>query len=158
MIVLSLFLISSCQQVILEQDESRILGDEISLELEPYFITFQEEASRYGLDLDYESSNVTAQIQQINNGNVAGTCTTNGHDLRDIVIDQSFWEAASHLLKEMVIFHELGHCILGRGHTEAQFANGICRSIMRSGLGTCQDAYIPENRDYFIDELFLESD
>ncbi len=155
-----MFLFTHCQQVILEEEleESSQFGGNITSDLGPYFLTFQEEARSYGIDIDYESSNVTATLQQINNGNVAGTCTTNGHNLRDIVIDQSFWDNASHLLKEMVIFHELGHCILGRGHFEGQFSNGICQSIMRSGLGTCIDAYTNNNRDYFIDELFLESD
>lgn len=160
-ILLSVIVFTSCQQVILEQDDPQvsaplILGGNISSELAPYFITFQEEANRYGLEVDFEASHVTGQLQEINSGNVAGSCTTNGHDLRDIVIDQSFWNEASHLLKEMVVFHELGHCILGRGHTESQFANGICHSIMRSGLGTCQDAYTTNNRDYYIEELFLE--
>jgi hypothetical protein len=161
LILFSLFLFSQCEQVILEQEEveeSSELGGNINSELAPFFITFQEEARRYGLEIDYESSNVTAQLEQINNGNVAGTCTTNGHNLRDIVIDQSFWDRASPLLREMVIFHELGHCVLGRGHFEGQFNNGVCQSIMRSGLGSCIDAYNANNRDYFIDELFLESD
>ena len=123
--------------------------------LTPYFDGFKERALEFGVIVDYSASNVTAEIKFIDDDSVAGSCTTNGHDVRHIIIDQSFWNQASHLLKEMVIFHELGHCILGRGHKESSFSNGICRSIMRSGLGTCRDAYTLENRDYFIEELFL---
>ena len=152
--LLFVIIISSCQQDLTDQEDSQISGVDIDSELAPYFIIFQEEASNHGLNIDYESSNVSAEIIQIDEGSVAGTCSTNGHDLRHITIDQSFWDRASPLLREMVIFHELGHCILGRGHSEDQFDNGICRSIMRSGLGDCIDAYSATNRPYYIEELF----
>ena len=152
--LLFVIIISSCQQDLTDQEDSQISGVDIDSELAPYFIIFQEEASNHGLNIDYESSNVSAEIIQIDEGSVAGTCSTNGHDLRHITIDQSFWDRASPLLREMVIFHELGHCILGRGHSEDQFDNGICRSIMRSGLVDCIDAYSATNRPYYIEELF----
>jgi hypothetical protein len=145
---------TSCQKDFFEAESPTIIESDIANELLPYFSSFENEARKHGININYESANVTAEIQLINDGNVAGTCTTNGHDLRHIVIDQSFWNSASNLLREMVVFHELGHCILGRGHTEGSFQNGICRSIMRSGLGSCQDAYNLPNRDYYIEELF----
>lgn len=146
---------TSCQTEFFETETPPILEDEnIPSELLPYFVSFQNAAKKHGLNIDYDAANVTAEIQAINDGNVAGTCSTNGHNLRHIVIDQSFWNRASNLLREMVIYHELGHCVLGRGHTEGSFQNGICRSIMRSGLGTCRDAYTEANRDYFVRELF----
>ena len=147
-------LFTSCQQEFTDQEDKFDLGGDITSDLAPYFKSFQEEAEHRGILVDYTSANVTAEIKQIDEGSVAGTCTTNGHDLRHISIDQSFWSKASPLLREMVIFHELGHCILGRGHEEGRFDNGVCRSIMRSGLGTCADAYNVTNRDYFIEELF----
>ena len=151
---LSLVFLSSCQIDLYEATTPSVEEKSIPSELVPYFTSFQAEASKHGISFDYESAYVTAEIQAINDGNVAGTCTTNGHDLRHIVIDQAFWNKASHLQREMVIYHELGHCILGRGHSEGAFSNGICRSIMRSGLGSCRDAYTPTNRAYYIDELF----
>ncbi len=156
LIFIALFL-SSCQSDI-GNEETLIDNLDIPNELSAHFETFQNEASTYGIQIDYEGSNVTAEISQINEGSVAGTCTTNGHNIRHIEIDQNFWNRASHLQREMVIFHELGHCILQRGHKEDGFQNGICKSIMRSGLGTCTDAYTPANRDYFIEELFTEVD
>ena len=147
---------SSCQNDPVVEDNSEIINASIPPSLTPFFETFRAKALEYDLVIDYSVANVTAEIIIINEGSVAGSCTTNGHDLRHITIDQTFWNQASHLVKEMVIFHELGHCILGRGHREDSFSNGICRSIMRSGLGTCSDAYIPQNRDYFIQELFSE--
>jgi len=145
---------SSCQKDTSVNNNLEVIDSNIPTVLIPYFETFRDKASENGLVVDYESANVTAELKFINEGSVAGTCSTNGHDLRHITIDRAFWNQSSHLLKEMIIFHELGHCILGRGHEESSFPNGICRSIMRSGLGNCRDAYISQNRDYFIEELF----
>ena len=145
---------SSCQEDLVVEDNFETVNANIAPSLMPYFETFREKALEHDLVIDYSNANVTAEIKLIDEESVAGSCTTNGHDLTHITIDQTFWIQASHLLREMVIFHELGHCILGRGHKESSFSNGICHSIMRSGLGTCRDAYITENRDYFIEELF----
>lgn len=148
------FVFSACQKDLPEDSNVSTDTANIPSALAPYFETFREKALENNLIVDYESANITAEITLIDEGSVAGICSTNGHDLRHITIDQNFWNQAPHLLKEMIVFHELGHCVLGRGHEESAFSNGICRSIMRSGLGSCRDAYIPENRDYFIEELF----
>ena len=149
---------TSCQQDLI-QDESRdSLRGDIPTDLTSYFKSFQDEALQHGIIVDYDAANVTAEIQNLNQGSVAGTCTTNGQDLQHITIDKEFWDQATHLIKEMIIFHELGHCILGRGHKEDSFENGVCQSIMRSGLGSCNDAYIEESRPYFITELFTGED
>ncbi len=150
--------ITSCQEDLIPDEPDQTLGGDIPTELASYFKAFQEEASQHGIVVDYDEANVTAEIQKLNQGSVAGSCTTNGQDIRHITIDQEFWNKATHLIKEMVIFHELGHCVLGRGHKEDSFENGVCQSIMRSGLGSCQDAYVLENRAYFIKELFAGDD
>lgn len=150
---LSVILICSCQTGTFEDPTPR-LGIDIPESLVPHFQSFQKEAEAQGTVIDYVDASVSAEMTTINQGSVAGTCTTNGHDLRHIVIDQKFWNRASHLTREMIVYHELGHCILGRGHREDSFSNGACKSIMRSGTGSCLDAYTVANRDYFVAELF----
>ena len=41
-----------------------------------------------------------------------------------------------------------------RGHLESSFNNGVCTSIMHSGLTNCNVAYNTNNRTYYLDELF----
>lgn len=156
--ILTVIILSSCQTDITVDNTPEIENSVIPIQLQSYFETFKSKGEDYGVMVDYDQANITAEIKLINEGSVAGSCTTNGHDLRHITIDQTFWNQASELLREMVIFHELGHCILGRGHREDSFSNGICRSIMRSGLGNCRDAYISTNREYYIQELFTSQD
>ncbi|MFY0685782.1 MAG: hypothetical protein JXQ90_01385 [Cyclobacteriaceae bacterium] len=65
---------------------------------------------------------------------------------------------------EALIFHELGHCILGRFHDDDTLANGAPRSMMVSantliysacvydlGGGGCD---LTSRRAYYLDELF----
>ncbi|HNP23243.1 MAG TPA: hypothetical protein PKM63_04640 [Panacibacter sp.] len=71
------------------------------------------------------------------------------------------WQNSSQL--ETLIFHELGHCILGREHTELRLPNGDAKSIMYPDDLTlyspcaypiddsCNQLY---KRDYYLDELF----
>jgi hypothetical protein len=157
-ILCSLVLITnSCtkEEIIQPQEQNilEILG--IPEALIPHFIAFQSEALSRGYDINFLSSGISAELHSLNQGNVAGVCSTNNRGLRHITIDQKFWNRSGHYTREMIVFHELGHCILSRGHKEDAFDNGVCQSIMRSGSGGCFDAYRLNTREYFLDELFL---
>src|SRR5688572_22506613 len=67
---------------------------------------------------------------------------------------------------EALIFHELGHCILGRIHDNSLLPNGDLRSLMNENdlsiyssciypidNGPCDDTF---KRAYYLDELFEE--
>ncbi|MFK7979626.1 MAG: putative metallopeptidase, partial [Saprospiraceae bacterium] len=59
----------------------------------------------------------------IQNGYI-GLCATTGE--RQIVIDEKFWKRSSELSKELIVFHELGHCVLERNHFDEKSGNGTC--------------------------------
>ncbi len=125
----------------------------VDRELWPHFETFEKEAAQRGLRINLARTNISATFRDIDRANVAGMCSYGGQHNR-ITIDRPFWNRASHLSREMIVFHELGHCYLNRDHTEATFASGFCQSIMRSGTCCCRDAYSLQNRSYYLDELF----
>lgn len=68
---------------------------------------------------------------------------------------------------ETLIFHELGHCVLGRLHDESLLPNGDLKSIMnRYDLSVYSSCIYPVDnepcdkiykRAYYLDELFDES-
>jgi hypothetical protein len=87
-----------------------------------------------------------ALVQKIISINPKATCWTNNQEL------------------EALIFHELGHCVLGRAHLNALLPNGDPKSMMISDDNTvyapcqydiggqpCDRAF---KRDYYLDELF----
>ena len=119
-----------------------------------YFQRFEEAAEKQGIAIDLNAQNISAEIMEITEDGVAGTCSYGSHQPEHIVIDKTFWKETSDLFKEMIVFHELGHCSLFLGHREEVNADGTCASIMRSGLGDCRDNYRVSTRESYWEELF----
>jgi len=149
--------ITSCQTDIFHETENTQSTEpeynNVDERLWPYFRSFENEAALRGISIDLNAHRTTGEISPIPEDGVAGSCQYGSH-INHVTIDLNFWNNRSHLIREFVIYHELGHCVLDRDHEESSFDNGICRSIMRSGLEDCNDAYNQQNRTYFVDELF----
>ena len=97
-----------------------------------YVDRFIAEGAQRGFDIDLGSRNVTIQFTNINQSsspNIVGLCTYNNHNLNDISIDSGYWNQASDLGREFVLFHELGHCYLQHAHRNDAFSNCICKSL-----------------------------
>ncbi len=156
-----LLLFTSCQPDesldLTEEEEEFLPIDQfpgVDAELWSYYSNFEKEAAARGLDIDLFVANITGEISEINEEHVAGRCTFSSASPNAITIDKSFWDRSSPLFREFVVFHELGHCFLGRGHEEGVNANGTCKSIMRSGVEDCRDNYRSTTRAAYLDELF----
>ena len=149
-IITTIVLFNSCRQ-----DADQIIEISVVDEaLQPYFLKFEQEASLRGVTIDATFDEIEATIENINDGNVVGQCRYNSHYPNEIRIDRQYWQKAGTLGREYVVFHELGHCYLDRGHSEASTVNGTCISIMASGTGTCHNRYSASTREAYLDELF----
>ena len=127
----------------------------------PHFQKFEEEALARGLIIDLVREGITGRIATIDGNGVIGQCNYNSHLSNHVTVDEDFWAEASNNFREFVVFHELGHCSLFRGHLESARAVGrvnVCTSIMRSGTGDCRDNYHSATREEYLDELFLAED
>ncbi len=127
---------------------------QIQEELQQFVSAFEGEAAVRGLRIDVAELGVTVELSDIPQDDVAGVCFYHSNQPGRIEIDAPFYNRMTTLEREFVVFHELGHCVLGRGHSEAQYNNGVCRSIMASGTGTCFQRYNQQTRRVYIDELF----
>jgi len=119
-----------------------------------YFRSFEVEAQARGLSFDLKALNILGVIQNIDQQGVAGHCKFGSHIDNEVTIDNGFWARANAATKEFVVFHELGHCVLLRDHDETSLSNGVCASIMRSGVEECRDDYNQTTRKQYLDELF----
>jgi hypothetical protein len=128
----------------------------VDRKLWPYFQKFEEEGNARGLDIDLSNSNISGDIININFNGVVGVCLKESEIPNKILLDTAFWNRSSNLVKELIIFHELGHCYLGRSHSDEVASSGFCASIMRSGRSGCLDHYNSKTRSKLLDELFLE--
>lgn len=155
----SLITIGSCieEDLTLIEEESPAVQEFplVDEALWTHFSAFEDAAFERGFRVDLAATRIRGEIEEIHEENIAGTCSVGGRTtFRDVVVDQSFWENSSHLSREFIVFHELGHCFLGRDHTEDCLDNRTYASLMRSGLGSCRDNYNFSTRDFYLDELF----
>lgn len=68
-----------------------------------------------------------------------------------ISINRRLWNIWPNSTRESILFHELGHCVLGRGHIEEFNFDGTPTSIM-----TPNAAIVPLDHDELRDSYFLE--
>lgn len=120
--------------------------------LQPLFDDFAGEAQNRGMNLDL--SPYSGIFMELEENNVAAKCQTLSNGSKRVVVDQSFWNSASTLQREMVVFHELGHCVLNRPHLDDARTDGSCVSMMQSGLSLCKMSYTNQTRSAYLDELF----
>jgi len=160
LITLSVLFIS-CEK---EAETANIQPEEMSTKSYPnaderlwvFFQTFEIEANKRGLSFDLRELNILGKIEDISEEGVAGHCRYGNHIDNEVTIDSKFWSRTSDLLKEFIVFHELGHCVLLRGHDETIYNDGTCESLMRSGIQNCRDNYSSTTRARYLDELFSE--
>lgn len=132
----------------------------IDPELAPYIDIFKEEAEKRGLNLPF--THLEAYIvENISNASesICGRGWSDYYITREprIEIEERCWENLSVEQRKVLVFHELGHAILDRGHLDSKLYNGsgvksvMCSSSCR-GLSVFYDDWPLNN--YYLDELF----
>jgi len=138
--------ISAC-----EKDEPAVVVDS---RIQVYFDRFVSEGANRGITVDFDQIEVEGKIEGIDGNNVHGQCQSNSAKANTLIVDTDFWNGASDIEKEFVIFHELGHCYLDRSHLDTQNSDGSCASMMHSGTSGCNNLYNAMTRGAYLDELF----
>lgn len=152
--VLALFSFISCKDL----NEYRV--GEAFVE---YLHRFEIEAAKRDKKFDFQTTGLIIEFADLKE-NQAGLCHYE-KPIR-IEVDREYWNKVSEksgadLMKEDLIFHELGHGILNRKHLNDILPNGDWKSIMCGGDQVKDKSwninYRGERRDYYVDELFKES-
>jgi len=125
-------------------------------ELIPYFEIFAEEGAKRGITVNYDTARIEGLIQDISSTNVLGQCFRNSEKPRKVIVDEDFWRDANEMDRQFLIFHELGHCFLNRDHLDAKkIGSDSCVSIMHSTPQACNFMLDDDNREAYLDELFM---
>ena len=133
-----------------EDDTLALVPNGIPIEFLPHYTTFYEVTGAwpYGTTAEYATSFPNAPTR-------LGVCYNSGGLKKSspsfIRIRQDWWQNASLLSREALILHELGHCVLGRGHNDELFPDGREKSLMNSYL--LRDRVYGPNREYYLKEL-----
>jgi hypothetical protein len=136
---------------------------DVPQQFEPFVQQFVTEAAARGRHITI--NNLIIKYELSTNTSLCATSNviTAANDVQKIISIKSVncWLNDAQL--ETMIFHELGHCILGRQHDNSLMPNGDPRSIMYPAsinlyspcvypIGTpCDMSY---KRGYYLDELF----
>ncbi len=149
-----------------DRSSDQFVADKIEPEAKefgPYIKNFIDYGKKYDKDYSEEVSQIQFYFADIKakrgeeqatnaaSREVVGYCDPEEKP-KAIVIDRSYWKTASNTGKEILIFHELGHCALDRDHNVKRVKDKPI-SLMYPIL-TDEDSYTQNKTDY-LRELFL---
>lgn len=132
-------------------------------EVEPYVQRFRAETRQRGITT--ATDNLIITFGQTLGTDVCGQCLLEANQPPKITLnaDAFCWKNASDNERECLIFHELGHCLLNRGHRTDRFPNHAYVSLMnpddRAVYATCAYPIGGDvcdkrpRRGYYLDEL-----
>ncbi len=129
-------------------------GSNIPKEVDVYLNSFVREAELRGHDFSNIRQGLIIKFTDLPY-NKAGS-SQSFLFRKTIKLAPLIWKQMNDRQREMLVFHELGHCVLGRQHKNDELLLGECASIMKEGgENTCVDNVFSESwRRYYIDELF----
>jgi len=146
------------------QYEEKNVGTKNLKIFEPYRKIFELYAQTRGVYVDLSGVNIAFEDITCPNKSkekfcIVGLCHTDpsDEDLHDITIDRRTWKYNSYLSREQLMMHELGHCVLGREHTDAVNAKDKRPASIMTPDMISDEIYKKFQKDY-IDELFNTDD
>jgi hypothetical protein len=139
---------------------------EVPEEFQPLVASFIQEAAQRGDTFTINNLIITYDYNM--NASYCALCNSLSSDpavQKIITVNPNVRCTNNDQEREALFFHELGHCILGRSHTNQLLPNGDPKSIMvEHNVGlyapcfypipSCEDHFY--RRTYYLDELFNE--
>lgn len=124
-------------------------------ELHKYVQKFVDDAKAQGVDVLPHVKNPTLELRIMDLGawssSTIGLCETS-KTRRRLTVDPDFWRNATEERRELLMHHELGHCVLNRRHRSGTLSSGILVSVMGPKIMSGK-TYLA-NYDYYQAELF----
>lgn len=158
--VISLLFLVSCggafDHIEIESDEYKGTG-EVDLELRPLL-------NQFSLDFsitipDFLSVRVVETLENINDSNVDAVCWSYQGVGQKVEIKKSRWDSLEEAGKEQLLYHELGHCVMNKGHdfgyhwgSESRWCPVSIMNPYTFTLWQIQTCYIPDHAEY-LEEL-----
>lgn len=124
---------------------------------EAQFSAFEAAGASVGKPISTDDLIITLDPSLASSYGATGMCYTRPDTTPNIHIDQGYWQHSTDTQKQILLFHEMGHCLLGRVHNNS-LSNGMAVSIMYFASdmwtsGTAQQYYL-DNRQSYVYELF----
>jgi hypothetical protein len=147
---MSFLFLSACGQSMKQFNPDPHPNIGIGPEFAPFVAQFEAD---YGASIGNFPITFSAQT-----GNTIGVCKIWSDGYRIIEIDPTFWNNLniSDARRKSLIYHELGHCILNRGHDNAYISSPTYGSIPKSimNMYLMEELSYANLQPYYIGELF----
>ena len=128
-------------------------GDQALIEIAERFVS---DAARYGVTVDINDYTLkfVEALRPMPGKNIIGECFNYKNEVH---IKKRWFDRASEADREALLYHELGHCVLRRGHKEgAAGPGGSPTSVMQALL--ISGVVWEKNREWYLQELFTHDD
>ena len=152
-----LILIAACGKMYSADELAQltiIQPNNIQTEFMPYYSQFLREAKKRGVYLAYDQGLTIEFADDLSMPGLPitlGVCSNVGHGNSTIKINQQQWEHERQAIKFITIFHELGHCILGKVHVQDKQA--LMNALVDGAV-----ARYSTDLDKLLDEFFYDED
>lgn len=133
-------------------DEDLIIY-EVPAEVQPYVNSFVNEYEARGGDTtDLTPNLIIRWSDTMPRTGIIGYCWLSKTDmyLPEVVLLRSYWITSSEVLRELLVYHELGHCLLNYDHVETDTYDIMYPSIINQ-------YYYSEHRHEILDKFFDSS-
>lgn len=146
-----------------QEQENQEKEGTINIEFKTFVESFVTEMNQRGLSLSSNNLSVVF-VDRITAVNGQQFCAygyanfqNSGNQRVEIIEAERCWGSRSEIEKENLMFHELGHALLAKGHTNGTLPNGSQLSLM-CGSKTCNNYRVynihhEEQRLYYLDQL-----
>lgn len=123
--------------------------------LQPYLTSFSS-------DIGVSTDGISVGFSDTENnpnplGETVGECTLYSNGAKVIQIDSGYWVSASQEQRKQLVYHELGHCAMGLGHTPGYISGGVMNncpiSIMDPYVFSNLIGCMSGNESYYYQEL-----
>jgi hypothetical protein len=116
---------------------------EVDPEFRIIYSGFEADAAKYGREIDQGNLVIRMGAESEFDANEAGNCAPG----KVVSVNPTIWKTLTRYGKELLIYHELGHCLLGLTHDSESI-------IMQPSMSQQQYAF---RRQDAIEELFKTS-
>jgi hypothetical protein len=125
---------------------------QVSSDFEDYVTSFTADAQTHGRAVEIHDLDIGFG----DTGGVAGKCVQDFLQTPQIVVNQALWENLSDTSRTILIYHELGHCILERVHNPAMLNDPQLGSYPASIMNPVMidDHFYQDKKQQYLDELF----
>ena len=158
---LMLILVYSCGDLIeklddiKDRDDSSRRHSSTDPAFSSYIASFEAEGKAYLIDPAFSVGDIPINFGDTE-GTSVGVCFSYSNGQKEIIIKKQTWDSLPSI-REVLIYHELGHCRLNRGHDNSLAPNvtgndklSILNEVLVSGSNYNQ------HRDAYVKELFTQ--